>query len=164
MSDNKNKVRFNIFDIIIILAVIACIAAVVLKVAYFDKRDDVSEQIIVNFTVYDIMDNTAASASKGNVYLAENDALIGEIVSAETESNQVYIEEDGVAGPHNNPLGRKNLRGKIKFAGISSETGFFIDGKTKISVGSTISVYILNPLTGNGAAVEITVDSIEKAE
>ena len=164
MNDSKNKVRFNIFDIIIILAVIACIAAVVLKVAYFDKRDDVSEHIIVDFTVYDIMDNTAASASKGNVYLAGSDALIGEIVSAETESNQVYIEEDGAAKPHDNPLGRKNLHGRIKFAGISSETGFFIDGKTKITVGSTVAVYILDPLTGNGAAVEITINPIEKAE
>ena len=58
-------------------------------------------------------------------------------------------------------LGKKNLRGKIKFTGVSSETGFFVDGKTKISVGSTLSVYILNPMTGDGAAVEITIDSIE---
>ena len=43
MNDSKNKVRFNIFDIIIILAVIASIVAVVLKVAYFDKRNDISE-------------------------------------------------------------------------------------------------------------------------
>ena len=82
MNDSKNKVRFNIFDIIIILAVIASIVAVVLKVAYFDKRNDISEHVIVNFTVYDIMDNTAASASKGNVYLTNGDSLIGEIISA----------------------------------------------------------------------------------
>lgn len=164
MNDSKNKVRFNIFDIIIILAVIASIAAVVLKVAYFDKHNDISEHVIVNFTVYDIMDNTAASASKGNVYLTNGDSLIGEIISAEVETNKIYIEEDGVAKPHDNPLGKKNLHGRIKFAGISSETGFFIDGKTKITVGSVLSVYILDPLTGNGAAVEITVNSIEKAE
>lgn len=160
MNDSKNKVRFNIFDIIIILAVIASIVAVVLKVAYFDKRNDISEHVIVNFTVYDI----AASASKGNVYLTNGDSLIGEIISAEVETNKIYIEEDGVAKPHDNPLGKKNLHGRIKFAGISSETGFFIDGKTKITVGSVLSVYILDPLTGNGAAVEITVNSIEKAE
>ena len=164
VNDSKNKVRFNIFDIIIILAVIASIAAVVLKVAYFDKRNDISEHVIVNFTVYDIMDNTAASASKGNVYLTNGDSLIGETISAEVETNKIYIEEDGVAKPHDNPLGKKNLHGRIKFAGISSETGFFIDGKTKITVGSVLSVYILDPLTGNGAAVEITVNSIEKAE
>ena len=110
------------------------------------------------------MDNTAASASKGNVYLTNGDSLIGEIISAEVETNKIYIEEDGVAKPHDNPLGKKNLHGRIKFAGISSETGFFIDGKTKITVGSVLSVYILDPLTGNGAAVEITVNSIEKAE
>ena len=161
MNDRKTKVRFNVFDVIICLAAIACIAAVILKVTYFDKRAEASEQITVNFTVYDIMDNTAKSASKGNVYLASDDTLIGEILSAEVEPNKIYVENERMATEADNPLGKKNLRGKIKFTGVSSETGFFVDGKTKISVGSTLSVYILNPMTGDGAAVEITIDSIE---
>ena len=89
MNDRKTKVRFNVFDVIICLAAIACIAAVILKVTYFDKRAEASEQVTVNFTVYDIMDNTAKSASKGNVYLASDDTLIGEILSAEVEPNKI---------------------------------------------------------------------------
>lgn len=164
MNDNKNKVKFNVFDIIIILAVIVCIAAVVLKVTYFDKRNDVSEQIIVDFTVYDIMDNTAASASKGKVYLADSDTLIGEIISAEIVPNKVYVEDNGILTSYENPLGKKNLNGKVAFSGRSSETGFFIGGKTKITIGSTLSVYILDSMTGNGAAVEITINSMKIAQ
>lgn len=161
MKENKAKIRFNIFDAIICLAVIACIAAMIVKVTYFDRRNAENEQVTVNFSVYDIMDNTAQCASKGNVYLASNDEYLGVILSSQISTNQIYAESEGSAHARNNPLGKKDLSGKMKFSGISSETGFFINGNIKISVGSKLSVYILNPETGDGAAVEMTVNSIE---
>ena len=161
MKDSKSKIRFNIFDAIICLAVISCITAVVLKVVYFDKRNAENEQVTVDFAVYDIMDNTAACAGKGNVYLAANDEYLGEIISSQISANRIYVANESSLHVVDNPLGKKALTGKMKFSGISSETGFFINGNIKISVGSTLSVYILNPETGDGAAVEITVNSIE---
>lgn len=154
------KAKLNLFDVILIVAVVAVLAAVLLKITYFDKNEAVEDRVTVGFTVCDIMNETATAAKSGNVYLRD-DTVVGTVNSASIRQSEVYLTDtDGKIVRYATPLDKKDLVGKMTLSGIAKNTGFFVGGKQRITVGATLPVYIFNPVTGNGACVEITVDSI----
>ena len=154
------KAKLNLFDIILIVAVIAIVAALILKITYFDKSKASEDRVTIEFTVYDIMNETALAAKNGNVYLRD-DTVVGMVNSASIRQSEVYLTDtEGKIERFATPLDKKDLVGKMTLSGTMKNTGFYVGGKQRITVGSTLPVFIFNPATGNGASVEITVDAI----
>ncbi|MBQ0010272.1 MAG: DUF4330 family protein [Ruminococcus sp.] len=154
------KAKLNLFDVILIVAVAAIVTALLLKVTYFNKSEAAENRVTVEFTVYDIMNVTATAAKSGNVYLRD-DTVVGTVNGASILQSRVYLTgDDGKIERYATPLEKKDLVGKMTLSGIMKNTGFYVGGKQRITVGATLPVYIFNPATGNGASVEITVDSI----
>ena len=58
MAKQETKSRFNIFDALLILLILACIAALVFRY-YYNSKDAVGEQVKVSFIVPAIMPSTA---------------------------------------------------------------------------------------------------------
>ena len=79
MAKQETKSRFNIFDALLILLILACIAALVFRY-YYNSKDAVGEQVKVSFIVPAIMPSTADAMTEklrtGTVlYLSDGDSV-----------------------------------------------------------------------------------------
>ena len=89
MAKQDSKSRFNIFDALLILLIVACIVALVLRY-YFNSNRSLEEQVRVRFIVPSIMETTAdtmlETLKSGSVlYLTDGDNVIGYIQSVAKE-------------------------------------------------------------------------------
>ena len=138
----KSGARFNIFDVIIIVALLACIAAVVVR-AYFTAniKDDFSTAKI-EFTVTGVSQYTASAFhADRKLYLASNDDEIGTVTSASYSSSKFYAEDatgNLVALSHPE---KKDIYGTATLYGIWTDDGFMINGTILASAGKTIGIY-----------------------
>ncbi len=156
----KSGPRFNIFDVLIILAVIACIAAIVLH-AYFIK--DINENFVlakVEFTISDISQNTASSFCNVHrkIYLQNGDDEIGTITEATYSPQKMMVEDaEGKLVEVQHPS-KKQVTGTASIKGLWTEDGFMINGTILATVGSTVNIYTQD------AACTITVVSVSKIQ
>lgn len=147
MSKNKQPktgVRFNLFDAILILAVLACIGGIVAH-AYFisDLQQTRSENATIVFTVSGVSEKTAdAFATVGStVYNAADDRVLGTIEIAECTPHTLQIENtEGILTTVVHP-DKMNVSGEACFTGTWTEDGFLIGGSLPAIVGKTLNVY-----------------------
>lgn len=146
INDKSTKktqgVRFGIFDVIIILLVLAVIGAIATR-AYFIsniKSDYVTAE--VGFTVYGVSDSSADAFQSGKkIYLSETDGMIGTMGEFSISPALVYAEDaDGKLVALSHP-DKKDVTGVASLVGLATEDGFMIDGKVLASVGKTLLVY-----------------------
>ena len=87
----KSGARFNIFDVIIIFIVLACIAAIIVR-AYFTAniKDDFTTAK-VEFSVISVSENTAASLHPSRkIYLSSGGDEIGAIEEVAYVPSEIY--------------------------------------------------------------------------
>lgn len=87
----KSGARFNIFDVIIIFIVLACIAAIIVR-AYFTAniKDDFTTAK-VEFSVISVSENTAASLHPSRkIYFSSNGDEIGTIDEVTYGPSEIY--------------------------------------------------------------------------
>lgn len=142
-TDTKNSgVRFNIFDVIIIFLVLACIAAIVIR-AYFTaniKEDFTSAT--VEFSVIGVSENTAASFHPARkIYLASGDDEIGSIDDVTYGPSAIYaVDSSGKPVSAFHP-DKKDVHGTATLYGLWTDDGFMINGTVLALAGKTVSVY-----------------------
>ena len=144
VKENK-KYRFSIFDVIIIVAVVACIVGIVIRFQ-FTSSNDFSSKVTVEFIVPGVMKSTsdqmAAKLKEGTkLYLSSNDKEIGYIVSVAAEKSKVYATgADGklerVEHPEN-----YDVKGVCVLYGSDGDSGFLIGGNTLATISEVIYVY-----------------------
>ena len=147
MAKNRptEKTRFNVFDLLIILIVIACIVALVLRIYVFNKNA-LDKKVNVSFSVNNVMETTAekmnSSIKNGTVvYLTSNNEVIGYVTSIDTERSTVYVEDE-----NGNPIEvfhptNWNVTGTAVLYGTSGDLGFYINGTQRAEINSVVSVY-----------------------
>ena len=159
-NTKKSGARFNIFDILILLAILACIAAIGVR-AYFLTSGE--EQVLttrVEFVVKGVSEVTAKNFAKqySKLYLVDTDAEIGTIISATYTAASVEAENaEGQLVIANHPE-KMDIHGYANISGLWSEDGFLIGGTTLASIGKTVTVYT------EDALCMITIVSIPKAQ
>ncbi len=147
MSNTENKktgVRFNFFDVLLILAVVSCIAGLVLH-AYFteDLSKTYSQEAQITLTVTDISENTAIALCRKDtsVYFEENDALIGTVTWSTYAPMNVELERaDGTLVNALHPHKKTAVLTTI-MSGTWTDDGFLITGNTLATVGKTLKIY-----------------------
>ncbi len=156
----KTGARFNIFDILILFAILASIAAIGVR-AYFlaDGKENV-QTTRVEFVVRGVSEVTAQKFAKqyGTLYLDSTDAEIGTIISATYAAASVEAENANgelVLATHPDKM---DIHGYANISGTWTEDGFLIGGTTLASVGKTVTVYTQD------ATCMITIVSIPKAQ
>lgn len=145
MAKQDTKSRFNIFDALLILVIVACIAALVFRY-YYNSKDSLDEQVRVSFIVPEVMESTADTMTEklrmGTViYLSDGDSIIGYIQSVSKEPSKVYVENGaGNVERVDHPFSM-DVRGVAVLYGRSGENGFYIGGSKLATVSDVIYVY-----------------------
>jgi hypothetical protein len=135
--------RFNIFDFLIILALVICFGAIIARVIFISN---VKENIVfadVYFEVSDISDVTAEALHTENetIYLRANDAKIGVLTEISVQPYTVLTEdENGVLVEAVHP-DKKTVRGKAQIKGVWYADGFLVEGTYLAAVGESFEIY-----------------------
>lgn len=159
-NTKRSGARFNIFDILILLAILACIAAIGVRAYFLASGEEQVQTTRVEFVVQGVSEVTAKNFSKqySKLYLVDTDAEIGTIISATYSAAKVEAENaEGQLVIANHPE-KMDIHGYANISGAWSEDGFLIGGTTLASVGKTVTVYT------EDALCMITIVSIPKAQ
>ena len=125
----KSGARFNIFDVIIIFIVLACIAAIIVR-AYFTAniKDDFTTAK-VEFSVISVSENTAASLHPSRkIYLSSGGDEIGALDAAGKPVSASHPD-------------KKDVHGTATLYGIWTDDGFMINGTILALAGKTVNIY-----------------------
>lgn len=147
MAKNKpvEKSRFNVFDILIILIVVACITALILRIYVFNGVA-LNKKVEVSFSVNNVMQSTADEMLKSiqngtSLYLTSNNEIIGYITDIRSERSTVFVEDENgnqveVFHPTN-----WNVTGTAVIYGTEGDLGFYVNGTTRAEINSVVYVY-----------------------
>lgn len=142
-SKIKNGPKFNIFDILIILAVLVCVGAIIFRVFFISETQEDFRHAYVTFKVEGVSEETAQAFCIANreIYLQNGDAKIGTIAEASYTALPVLAEDAGgklIAVDH--PL-KKQIVGSAVMTGYWGSDGFLLGGTHLVTVGSTFNIY-----------------------
>lgn len=145
VKNESQKTRFNIFDIIIIIAVIACIAGVVVRARFSSsamQNDECECEFVISAVLPETADKLTKTLKSGEkLYLSSNDSEVGYIVNSSSEQASIYVTAfDGSLLSVDDPT-HKNVVGKCVLLGKKSDSGFFIGGNQLATVGDIVYVY-----------------------
>lgn len=160
----SRRVRFNLIDLVLIIAVLACLTGVYL-------RYNVSEQFGVNhelstfvlsFEIKNIRYTSADAFPEGDsFYLNKQDKLLGTVLAIDSTSptEVVYTDDKGNYKTAYYPEDtRIDLTGRLQATGIMTDSGFLLDGNTFLAPGQTYAVQTPR------IDVSVTITAIEETE
>ena len=138
----KEKARINIFDVLIIFVIIACVAAIGVRIYFTSHASNNDESVMITYEVYGISEENAAEFAQGKkIFLQSNGDEVGMINTVVKSPSRVEaIEDDGDITVVDDPY-LVTVTGKMTLYGKSSDGDFFVGGTTAISLGSSLSVY-----------------------
>ncbi|MCQ2436076.1 MAG: DUF4330 domain-containing protein [Clostridia bacterium] len=146
MKDNNVKIksdtRLNAIDILIIVLVVACIAAICVRFYFTNNVDPRSESVTIQFSVDGISDVNAAEYKNGQkVYLSSNDVEIGYFDTVKSEYMMIdAIDDDGHTVRVTHP-DKMTVTGSIVLMGKWTDNGFAVNGNEIIRLGSKLNLY-----------------------
>ena len=144
-SENKKSgARFNLFDVILILVIVACIAGIVVH-AYFTKdlTETYSEIANISIQVDGVSEVTANAFCKGGatIYDQETDKNIGTVMEASYFAQILELENaEGILVKVEHPE-KKSITATVAFTGTWTDDGFLIGGNTLATIGKTLKIY-----------------------
>ena len=150
--------RFNIFDFLIILGIVVCMTAIIVRLIIVSSAKEDVVFADVYFQVEDVSESTATAicVPYESIYLQSNDVRVGLFGVPQADSLRVWTEdENGVLVEALHP-DRKTVSGKIQLKGVWRENGFWVEGTYLAAVGQTLDVYT------KYASCTITITGIEE--
>ncbi|MDD4772454.1 MAG: DUF4330 family protein [Eubacteriales bacterium] len=165
MADNKNKGekrrhRFNIVDLLIILALATVAISVAFRYNLAEKIGVTSEDdtVIISFLVQDIKETSADALVLGDMFYWElNGILIGELISKKPSFAEAFVENDeGILVKLYNE-NNYDVRGEIKAKGKIKDEGFMLGGRQFLAPGKVLYVQSRNIM------VNMTITDITRA-
>lgn len=165
MNTNTKKTgfRINVVDILIVIAVIACIIAVASRTGvaqkFFEPAPDQTAEVrfsisAVDQYVADELQDTVGS----NITIDDGGAEFGTLMYAEQKPAAVYIEDSMGVIQKMEHMSLRDVEGTIAVKGATKSDGFYINGETWVGVGKT---YLVNTPT---QSFSFTVIGISIAE
>lgn len=138
-TKTKTKLKFNAFDFVIIILVVLCIAAVVLK-STFIKNTEYSNYIKVNFKIENVESYLVAelmhAGTEQTIYLFETDENIGSIYNLSSSPSSQFVEDTKVYNPT-----LYTITGEATLKGVFKDSGFLINGNIDSLIGTKIDVF-----------------------
>ena len=142
-TDVGKKAKFNILDVVIVVAIVACIAAIGLRIYFSSRTETMPDSITVSFEVEGVSAENAAEFLQGKeLYLKSTGEPIGKIETVSVEKLKINdaTDKDGKVVTAYHP-DKKTVSGTLTIYGKSGENGFMIGGRILMHYGSTIDVY-----------------------
>ena len=161
---NAARVRFNLVDLVLIIAVLACLVGVYLRYSAGDEFGVKHEldQYVLSFEINNIRYTSADAFTEGDkVYLDGKETVLGTILAIDSTSPSevIYTDDKGdykmVYYPEDT---RIDLTGRLLSIGVMSERGYLLGGNTYLAPGQTY--YVETPRIN----VSVTITDIEPAE
>lgn len=143
MSENQNKPRFNVIDLVIILAVLALIAAAVLRSGITDEmqKTEANDRAEVTVIIEGVSPSVAEAFHDGDtLYCTKNGAVFGTLDHFDTEPFVKYMESLTGELIKTESQSLITLRGTVTCKGARTQEGsFLLNGTQFISAGSTFT-------------------------
>lgn len=155
----SSDARFNIFDVIIILILLICIAAVSVRAYFTANIRDTFENATIEFTVSGVSKNTAASFHQyRKIYFALTNDEIGSITEVSYGPAKLYAADASGTPIEVDHPDKKDVHGTATFSGIWTDDGFMINGTELATVGKSIHIYT------HDVECILTIVSVSKSE
>ena len=145
-ANDKNqgkKIRFNIIDLLIVLAVIAVIGTVIVRYDVADKigKAAVEDSARITLLVQSIREEACNSVNDGDeVTWVQEATRMGNIVRKEVSPAVLYSSrEDGVIIKNESAL-TYDLRCTVDIKGTVSDDGYLLNGVSYIAPGKSITI------------------------
>ena len=135
--------RFNVFDFLIILAIVICVGAIIARAAFVGgfKKEFTRARIVFEVSGVSSVTADALSISYQSLYLQSDDTWIGTVIAASQSPQKVFEKDtDGVLQAASHPE-KKTVRIEAFVRGMWTEDGFLIVGEDIATVGNTFNVY-----------------------
>ncbi len=146
MADKK-KMRLNIIDILIILAVIALAAGVALRYNLAEKIGVKSNRdtVMVSFLIENIKPTSAdALVPEDIVFLDSNGMELGKLLAISlSEAENYNLSDEGVMTLDYDST-RCDVRGEIEATGAMTDGGFMLGGTYYIGANKELKVHSKN--------------------
>ncbi len=142
-TKQKTGPRFNVFDVLIILAILSCIAAIVIKIFFIEDVQADLKNARIAFTVENVSEATAEAFCVQNrvIYLQDSDAQIGTLEKASYSAQKLLVEDMGGKLVEAKHPTKKQIEGEALISGYWSADGFLVGGTHLATVGSTFKIY-----------------------
>ena len=145
ISEKKRSgAHFNLFDVILILVIIACITGIALH-AYFTKdlTETYSETANISFVVSEKTVD-AFCVVGASLYAQDSDRIIGTLLESSYAPLFLDLENaEGLLVKAKHP-DKKEITANASFTGTWTDDGFLIGGTTLAIVGKEMKIYTEN--------------------
>ena len=141
--ETQKKHRFNIIDLVLILAVLACAAGMIIR---SNVRETVllnnEEKASVTILIEALLDDSTLAMHEGDTfYFSSNDETFGTMKTMELSPAKLrFFNSDGtVTITHYE--NRKDAVCTFEVSGFNTDTGFMINGNTFMGCGGTFNLH-----------------------
>jgi len=173
----KNKLRFNVIDVLIIVLALACIAAMILRVTILKDIGEKgeNEEYIITFKASSLSNSqyeAILALSKDDatpenrwVYIENGETRFGELLKlGEQNTEKLYFTDDSgnivsADYPQNDPDATWTITGTIACKGTyTDDGGFLLNGRKFIASNTELEVYTAD------CDFSVTIINIQKAD
>ena len=152
------KIKFNIFDIIVVFSVILIIVTSVLRMININKTPDIikDRKVTYTFAIHNEHEIYKDLIKQGdNIYIYPKNIFCGKVLDINYNYvNEIVIYPDDSAKSHQNPS-KVNINLKVETYADTAENGFFVSDNTFLVQGSVFDINTKN-VVFNGEITEIT--------
>lgn len=172
-KNGKRKLRPNIIDLLIVVAVIGAVIGIALRAGVVEKvvNNINVEPARITFMVYDINNDSFDYFNAGDAFFSDTHGYLGTLEAKPLEmAAEAYIAGiDGTLIKTQSPgdlydptkNGRIDVKGSILASGFFSEDGFLLGGTNYIAPGSKVK---MNSKNISVTATVINIEPINAAE
>ncbi len=141
-NTQKTKLKFNIIDFLIIVAIVALVVVFVFRGGLVDKISSLDSVIEYTVKVSDIQSGSFFLVEEGDVlYSDDDDRVLGKITSKKSAPAEMYtILSNGEIVKSEKP-DRIDMYLTVEASGTVDEDGCMIDGNFFVGSGKNISCY-----------------------
>lgn len=160
-TQNKNRRRFNIIDLLIILALTAVVVGVAFRYNLVDKIGVRSNEdtVVISFLVQNIKETSADALVLGDMFYIESNGMeLGELISKNPTFAEAFVEDSEGKLVKTLNESTNDVRGEIKAKGKIKDEGFMLGGTQFLAAGKEIYVESRNIM------VTITVTGVSPYE
>ena len=140
-KNNNDTPRFNIADVIIIIALVAVITALALRIYNIVGVDNGVTDVKIEFEVVGVSEENLTLKENAKLYSAGDNSLAGYIESFSLQNTLQYAyNEDGELVRAVVP-GKKDIKGTMVLSCTKTDKGFYLGGTHLLSEGETLTLY-----------------------
>ncbi len=159
MAENQ-KPKFNVLDLIIIIALIALIAGGVWRSGVIEQLriPEANDTVEITFLCQGVTAGSDKVFAVGDTLYCTDDGLtLGSVTLTESEPTRIYREDADGNLTVSESTETVELRFTVKCTGRISDEGFLLGGTRYLAAGSTVSAH------NQTVSMEMTAVSVQKS-